>query len=319
MNFNNTVKKMRIENNPASYVAEKPKKIKKSKVRKDWSNGERYTVGGDTHVAIYQMKKDRDYFATHREGDMYRFEGWDDNRDVFDFSAYNLVWEGGLDANGNIDKVYMILQEYRPIECSRCMTSLSVSDIVLMNGSYYYVDDIGFVDITGDVNRTMKSKIRKDIDYVSVADALDDLGDYLAECFDELYEMKKTLRDKVDEASRKCTEGSIDFSDITQRSLEFLLDSDMFKVTDNMAQIYGFLEKKSLEYRNGVHKSKKSKKNIKKDRDTITVTMIRNGEKENIVLPKEGDDLWSDVWDYDKKNGTDFMSWEVKAIDGYDV
>lgn len=129
--------------------------IKTRKVQKEWDGGMknveggRYEEGGDTHVAVYQLGRDVKY----------RF--MDYHAEVFDPADYTKVWEGDLDANHNAGTVYMMLQGARPVSASQAMTSLSVSDILQMDGKYLYVEGIGFRDVTAEVSGLLKTKTVK--------------------------------------------------------------------------------------------------------------------------------------------------------------
>ena len=61
---------------------------------------------------------------------------------------YRLMWEGDLDIHGNPEGAFEVLQDYRPIETSRTMYSLSVGDIVDLDGRLYFCDTFGFKDVT---------------------------------------------------------------------------------------------------------------------------------------------------------------------------
>lgn len=86
-------------------------------------------------VTIYQLPIEhpnayRDYEFVIRRGKI-------------NLEDYNQVWEGHL-ATNNLEAIFRMLNSgHRPDGYKG--TSLSVSNIVRLDGSYYYVNDIGFV------------------------------------------------------------------------------------------------------------------------------------------------------------------------------
>ena len=58
---------------------------------------------------------------------------------------YNIVWSGDMDIE-DAEDVYVKLQGRKPEGYKG--HSLSVSDIVIIDGTTFYCDDYGFVDIT---------------------------------------------------------------------------------------------------------------------------------------------------------------------------
>ncbi len=60
-------------------------------------------------------------------------------------SEYNIAWSGDMDID-DAEDVYMKLQGRKPEGYKG--HSLSVSDIVIIDGTTFYCDDYGFVDIT---------------------------------------------------------------------------------------------------------------------------------------------------------------------------
>ena len=63
----------------------------------------------------------------------------------FDSSVYKVVYEGTMDVE-DFEDVYMRLQWTKPNGYKG--HSLSVSDIVLMDGKYMFCDSVGFVDVS---------------------------------------------------------------------------------------------------------------------------------------------------------------------------
>ena len=112
----------------------------------------RYKVGGDTHIKVYQIDREKTEDEEYRNRMFYRGMGWDlaEKRGTApkDLSDYKLMWEGDLDVHGEPEGAYIVLQDRRPIETSQTMYSLSVGDIIAMDGRYHFVDGFGFKDIT---------------------------------------------------------------------------------------------------------------------------------------------------------------------------
>lgn len=138
----------------ATQKSKKDVRVHKGKVAKtfDMQRGEdgRYNVGGDTHIRVYQIGRDMaEKLKDDGYKDYYKFMDWEFAQNHgFSKDHYTMVWEGDLDVHGSPEGVYMALQDYRPIETSRVMHSLSMSDIVEIDGKFYYCDDFGFKDVT---------------------------------------------------------------------------------------------------------------------------------------------------------------------------
>lgn len=89
----------------------------------------------------------------------YAFRGISELRDsgeVIDFSKYELVREGTFDDEGTVD-VFEVLEDlfhiFNTISPQGYQgRSMSVSDIVKIEGSYYYCDSFGWVDVTEDID-----------------------------------------------------------------------------------------------------------------------------------------------------------------------
>lgn len=124
---------------------------------------DRWKLGGDTHVKVYQVDPENDdendprtrYFGR-------KWFGWEKVKDEFNIDYYNQIWEGDLSANHSLDNVYDMLQDHRPIETSQAIFSLSVGDLVEMDGQLYMVDRYGFTPIS---KSTKKSKLKKKVDW----------------------------------------------------------------------------------------------------------------------------------------------------------
>ena len=72
------------------------------------------------------------------------FEKYDENK--FSIDNYKQVYDGNIDAEenviGTLEKIYSMFNMYRPNNFKG--HSLSVSDVVELNGEKYYVDRIGW-------------------------------------------------------------------------------------------------------------------------------------------------------------------------------
>jgi hypothetical protein len=79
----------------------------------------------------------------------YAFEWWSWAKDEFNFKDYELVYEGDIevkDVYETLEDLFRIFNGERPSDFKG--HSLSVSDIVELNGKYYYCDNVGWTDIT---------------------------------------------------------------------------------------------------------------------------------------------------------------------------
>lgn len=113
----------------------------------------RYMAGGDTFVKVYQIDPSRhdDEECVGRMMD--RSMGWDfaekRGSEPRDLNDYRLMWEGYLNIHGDPETAFAVLQDYRPIETSMAMHSLSVGDMIDIDGKLMFVDNFGFRDVTG--------------------------------------------------------------------------------------------------------------------------------------------------------------------------
>ena len=79
----------------------------------------------------------------------YAFEWWSWAQDRFNFKDYTLTYEGEIeveDVNKTLEDLFTIFNINRPQDFKG--HSLSVSDIVELDGKYYYCDNVGWIDIT---------------------------------------------------------------------------------------------------------------------------------------------------------------------------
>lgn len=79
----------------------------------------------------------------------YTFEWWSWAQDRFSFKDYKLVYEGEIeveDVNKTLEDLFTIFNIKRPQDFKG--HSLSVSDIVELDGKYYYCDNVGWTEIT---------------------------------------------------------------------------------------------------------------------------------------------------------------------------
>ena len=112
----------------------------------------RYKVGGDTYVKVYQIDAERAQNDEEYLNRMFsRRMGWDHavekGMEPKDLKDYKLMWEGYLNIHGDAETAFAVLQDYRPIETSRTMYSLSSGDIIEIDGDLLFVDWFGFKDI----------------------------------------------------------------------------------------------------------------------------------------------------------------------------
>ena len=88
---------------------------------------------------IYQTNNRRYVFMGHEYA----------KKNGFSLNDYNMVYEGEIERektiNETLEKIYVQLNMYRPDDYNA--RSLSVSDIVEINGEKYYVDSLGFTRI----------------------------------------------------------------------------------------------------------------------------------------------------------------------------
>ena len=79
----------------------------------------------------------------------YAFEWWSWAQDRFNFKDYELVYEGDIkveETYETLEDLFKIFNVDRPADFKG--HSLSVSDIVELDGKYYYCDNVGWTDIT---------------------------------------------------------------------------------------------------------------------------------------------------------------------------
>lgn len=79
----------------------------------------------------------------------YCFEGWSWAKDRFNFKDYELKYEDEIeveDVNKTLEDLFTIFNIKRPSDFKG--HSLSVSDIVELDGKYYYCDNVGWTEIT---------------------------------------------------------------------------------------------------------------------------------------------------------------------------
>jgi len=131
------------------------KHIKSRSAKTDPDTG-RYTIGGNTKVRVFQVFSK----ISTNEAEPYRaFKGMGESmeefetkyiRGTFNPRMYDLVFDGRLDADHNPNRVWDILQGRRPIELSQAMFSLSIGDIVELDGDGKYLMAVawGFEDVT---------------------------------------------------------------------------------------------------------------------------------------------------------------------------
>lgn len=88
-----------------------------------------------------------------REERRWAFFGWDTAlEDGFDQSAYICVYDCDLDDDVSLEDIFYIFNEQRPDDFEG--HSLSVSDVVELDGNAHYVDTFGFARISPDYWRT---------------------------------------------------------------------------------------------------------------------------------------------------------------------
>lgn len=164
ISFNKSTKKSKGQNHSKSMKKSISKRYRGDESDPDWDAGAgRWKTGGDTHVKIYQIsgKNLRGMPEDDPTYQYYMKHKWHDNKDDLDLSYYDQTWEGDMNVHGKLEDLYGMMQEYRPIETSRTIYSLSVGDLVEMNGKLYMVDDFGFSEVTNIKRSTKKSKVAK--------------------------------------------------------------------------------------------------------------------------------------------------------------
>lgn len=102
------------------------------------------------NIKIYQLSSENER--------AFIFEPWECISEDFEFENYNLVWEGTFEEFANVpstnniwnlDKIFSIFNCSRPDNFKG--HSLSVSDIVVLDGEYYYCDSYGWEKITNKI------------------------------------------------------------------------------------------------------------------------------------------------------------------------
>ena len=87
---------------------------------------------------IYQMMKRTDY----------RFEDWDWAKDYFDMNDYTCVYDGqitGEDVYDMLENIFVKFNTRRPEDFRG--HSLSVSDVVSLEGRLFYCDICGWIEV----------------------------------------------------------------------------------------------------------------------------------------------------------------------------
>lgn len=87
---------------------------------------------------IYQMTKRTDY----------RFEGWEWAKDEFDMNDYTCMYDGTVEGRSDYEMLEDLFVKFnvdRPEDFRG--HSLSVSDVVSLEGKLYYCDTCGWVEI----------------------------------------------------------------------------------------------------------------------------------------------------------------------------
>lgn len=101
------------------------------------------------NIIIFQLNKEMDHYRN------YLFEPWERIEENFDFNNYKYVWSGTLEELGidtpstnmiwNLDEIFTKFNISKPKDFIG--HSLSVSDIVYIDDSYYYCDSFGWTKI----------------------------------------------------------------------------------------------------------------------------------------------------------------------------
>ena len=81
----------------------------------------------------------------------YVFRNWETAlKNNFSLDDYKVVYEGeveDLTVDAALEKLFILFNVYHP-EDFEGEWSMSVSDVVVLDGKYYYCDDFGFKEIT---------------------------------------------------------------------------------------------------------------------------------------------------------------------------
>lgn len=88
------------------------------------------------------------YQVDHHDCD-YAFEWWSWAQDRFNFKDYELKYDGEIeveDVNKTLEDLFTKFNIKRPQDFKG--HSLSVSDIVELDGKFYYCDNVGWTEIT---------------------------------------------------------------------------------------------------------------------------------------------------------------------------
>ena len=89
-------------------------------------------------------------YQTEPDTCAYTFDMWDWCKDRFSAKDYKLVYSGEIEETGStegtLDKLYYIFNAKHPADFEG--HSLSVSDVVELNGSYWFCDSNSWVDVT---------------------------------------------------------------------------------------------------------------------------------------------------------------------------
>jgi len=91
---------------------------------------------------IYQLK---DIQGSSPDA-MLAFRGWDANNTRFDFAQYICIWSGERVEEVTLDDFFVEFNCFHPQDFHG--HSLSVSDIVQVNGEYWFCDSVGWVNVT---------------------------------------------------------------------------------------------------------------------------------------------------------------------------
>ena len=95
------------------------------------------------------------------------FLSWDDVKDRFTLGNYDVVYEGEICGNNYyeiLDELYEIFNLYHPKDFKG--RSLSVSDVVVLNGINWYCDSFGWVNIDEKLKST-KTEVPNMKDYIA--------------------------------------------------------------------------------------------------------------------------------------------------------
>lgn len=119
----------------------------------------RANSGNSTHIKVYQIDDDRDmqlYYDSNKELGRVMFNSYDRAQKYgWDESLYNLVWEGKVPTD-DLEDIYMAFgNNYdgtRPPNFKG--HTMSMSDVVVMDGKAYYCDTVGWTEIPFDESKT---------------------------------------------------------------------------------------------------------------------------------------------------------------------